>query len=75
MYDTKTYFQQSKKKNLVDTMTKVCEVLTADPPGSNARIKFEVFQELYEFLAVQVEKTTPKKHVDEVCAYLKTEWV
>lgn len=62
-------------KNLVETMTKVCEVLTADPPGANARIKFTIFQKIYEFLATQVEKTTPKKHVDEVCNYLTQEWI
>ena len=62
-------------KDLVETLTKVCQVLTADPPGANARIKFDVFKEIYEFLAVQVEQSTPKTHVDEVCAYLQSEWV
>ena len=55
-------------------MLKVCEVLTADPPGSNSRIKFEVFKDLYSFLAFQVEKSTTSKHVEEVSTYLKSEW-
>lgn len=56
-------------------MTKVCEVLTADPPGANARIKFDVFKELYLYLVMHVEKTTSKKHVEDVCHYLQNEWV
>ena len=56
-------------------MSKVCEVLTSDPPGSNARIKFTTFKELYIFLISQVEKSTSKKHAEEVCLYLETEWV
>ncbi|RNA24630.1 ropporin-1 [Brachionus plicatilis] len=61
-------------KDLTETMSKVCEVLTADPPGANSRIKFEVFNDLYSFLTFQVEKSTSSKHVEEVCAYLKSEW-
>jgi hypothetical protein len=56
-------------------MTKVCEVLTSDPLGANARIKFTVFKELYMFLISQVEKSTTKKHAEEVCLYLESEWV
>lgn len=56
-------------------MTKVCEVLTTDPPGNNARIKFEVFKEIYMYLISQVEKTTSKKHAEDVCSYLEKEWV
>lgn len=55
-------------------MTRVCEVLTADPPGSNARIKFDVFKEIYTYMGVEIEKSTSKKYVDEVCTYLQTEW-
>lgn len=55
-------------------MSKVCHVLTADPPGSNSRIKFEVFKDLYSFLAFQIEKATTSKHVEEVTNYLKSEW-
>ncbi len=56
-------------------MTRVCEVLTADPPGANARIKFERFQELYLYYVTQVEKTTSPRYAEEVCTYLKKEWV
>ncbi len=55
-------------------MTKVCEILTSDPPGSNARIKFEVFKEIYVYLITQVEKSTPMKYVEEVCSFLQSEW-
>ena len=59
---------------MADTMSKVCEVLTADPPGANSRIKFEVFKNLYTFLVFQIEKSTSPNHVEEVCTYLKSEW-
>ncbi len=62
-------------KDLNETMTRVCEVLTSDPPGSNARIKFTVFKEIYMYLISQVEKMTSKKHAEDVCAYLEKEWV
>lgn len=55
-------------------MSKVCEILTADPPGANYRIKFEVFKEVYTYLVTQIEKSTSLKHVEEVCNYLKSEW-
>ena len=56
-------------------MTRVCEVLTADPPGANARIKFEIFKDIYTYLVTQVEKVTSKRHVENVCNYLQNEWV
>ena len=63
------------KQDITETMSKVCEILTSDPPGSNARIRFELFKEIYVFLISQVEKSTPLKYVDEVCSYLDSEWV
>jgi hypothetical protein len=62
-------------KNITETMTKVCEILTADPPGANARIPFEKFKEIYSYMASSVEVDIPRKHVEEVCNYLETEWV
>ncbi len=56
-------------------MTKFCEILTSDPPGANARIKFEVFKETYLYLITQIEKSTSSKYAEEVCSYLQTEWV
>lgn len=62
-------------KDITDTMSKVCEILTTDAPGSNPRIKFTIFKEIYTYLITQVEKSTPKKYVDEVLNFLETEWV
>ena len=56
-------------------MTKVCEILTTDAPGSNPRIKFSIFKEIYTYLITQVEKSTPLKYVDEVNSFLESEWV
>ena len=61
-------------KDLTETMTRVCEVLTMDPPGNNSRIKFEVFKDIYIYLISQVEKKTSKKHAEDVCTYLEKEW-
>lgn len=62
-------------KDITDSMSKVCEILTSDPPGSNSRIKFDVFKEIYTYLITQVEKSTPMNYVEEVCSFLETEWV
>ena len=59
---------------MADTMSKVCEILTADPPGANSRIQFDKFKYIYIYLVSNVERETPRKHVDEVCQYLETEW-
>lgn len=55
-------------------MTKVCEILTADPPGANARISFQTFKDIYTYLVAYLERETPRSHVDDVCKYLQTEW-
>ena len=59
---------------MAETMTKVCEILTADLPGANARIPFDKFKYVYIYLVSNVERETPRKHVDDVCQYLETEW-
>ena len=61
-------------KDLTETLTKVCEILSLDPPGANARIKFDVFKEIYLYLITQVEKSTSPRYADGVLNYLQTEW-
>lgn len=56
-------------------MSKVSEILTSDPPGSNPRIKFAIFKEVYTYLITQVEKSTSMKYVEEVLSFLESEWV
>ncbi len=65
----------SISKDITDTMSKVCEILTTDAPGSNARIKFDTFKEIYTYLITQVEKSTSMKYVEEVNSYLESEWM
>jgi hypothetical protein len=61
-------------KDLIETLTKVCQILTSDEPGSNARIKFTVFKEIYSYLVMQIEKSSTRDKVEEVSNYLETEW-
>lgn len=62
-------------KDLTETLVKVCEVLTSDPPGANARIKFDVFKETYLYLITQIDKSTSRKYAEDVCNYLENNWV
>lgn len=41
----------SLASNISETLKILCEILTADPEGGAARISFELFKELYVYLA------------------------
>jgi hypothetical protein len=57
-----------------ETLLKVCELLTSDPPGANARISFEQWKDFYRYLA-RLEGGIDDGHVDKVLNYLQKEWV
>lgn len=61
-------------KNMTDTLMKVCELLTSDPPGANARISFEQWKKYYRYLA-QLDGEISESHIKQVIDYLANEWV
>ncbi|CAF0752473.1 unnamed protein product [Didymodactylos carnosus] len=61
-------------RNITDTLTKLCELLTSDPPGANARIPFEQWKKFYRYLA-ELDGDISEKHIKEVIDYLANEWV
>lgn len=62
------------KQDLTDTLIKICELLTSDPPGANARIPFEQWKNFYQYLA-EVDGDINKQHIKKVLDYLSNEWV
>ncbi|CAF3541151.1 unnamed protein product [Rotaria socialis] len=61
-------------KNMTDTLIKICELLTSDPPGANARIPFEQWKKYYRYLA-EIDGDIREPHIKEVIDYLANEWV
>ncbi|CAF0725952.1 unnamed protein product [Adineta ricciae] len=61
-------------KNITDTLIKICELLTSDPPGANARIPFDVWKKYYRYLA-ELDGDITEEHVKQVIDYLANEWV
>jgi len=61
-------------KNITDTLIKICELLTSDPPGANARIPFEQWKKFYRYLA-ELDGDVSEQHIKQVIDYLATEWV
>ncbi|CAF0736319.1 unnamed protein product [Rotaria sp. Silwood1] len=61
-------------KNITDTLIKICELLTSDPPGANARIPFEQWKKYYRYLA-ELDGEVHQQHIKEVIDYLANEWV
>ena len=53
---------------------KICELLTSDPPGANARIPFEQWKDFYRYLA-QLDGEISEEQVKNVVDYLQHEWV
>jgi len=58
-------------ETLTDAMRIVCEILTADPEGGAARIPYNQFKEIYQYLAVVDGEIAPAtvqevlRHLDE----------
>ena len=50
-------------------MKTVCEILTADPEGGPARIPFQLFQDLYRYLA-HVDGEISQEHIQSVLSAL-----
>ncbi|CAF0885699.1 unnamed protein product [Adineta steineri] len=61
-------------KNLTDTLIKICELLTSDPPGANARIPFEQWKKFYRYLA-ELDGDISEERIKQVIDYLANEWV
>lgn len=59
-------------ENITDAMKTVCEILTADPDGGPARIPFQLFQDLYRYLA-QIDGEITQEHINEVINHLTYE--
>lgn len=58
------------QKNLTGTMKTICEVLTADPEGGAARINFQLFKDLYTYLA-QIDGEISAEHIQSVINHLQ----
>ncbi|CAF2474909.1 unnamed protein product [Rotaria sp. Silwood2] len=61
-------------KSITDTLIKICELLTSDPPGANARIPFEQWKKYYRYLA-ELDGDVHEQQIKEVIDYLANEWV
>ena len=51
-------------------MKTVCEILTADPEGGPARIPFQLFQDLYRYLA-HIDGEISQEHLNNVISHLE----
>lgn len=56
-------------QGITDAMKTVCEILTADAEGGPARIPFQLFQDLYRYLA-QVDGEISQEHIQNVIGSL-----
>ncbi len=61
-------------QNITDTLIKLCELLTSDPPGANARISFEQWKKFYRYLA-ELDGEVSEPRIKQVIDYLANEWV
>ena len=59
---------------MTDTLMKICELLTSDPPGANPRIPFETWKKFYQYLA-ELDGDVSQAHMKQVIDYLANEWV
>ena len=57
-------------QSITDAMKTVCEILTADPDGGPARIPFQLFQDLYRYLA-QIDGDISTEHINQVISHLQ----
>lgn len=51
-------------------MKTMCEILSADPEGGPARIPFQLFQNLYKYLA-QIDGEISTEHLNAVLSHLE----
>ncbi|CAG5117085.1 unnamed protein product [Candidula unifasciata] len=56
--------------NMTDALRIICEILTSDAEGGPARISFQLFQDMYKFLA-EVDGEISNHQISDVIAYLK----
>jgi len=55
-------------------LIKICELLTSDPPGANARIPFEQWKKFYRYLA-DLDGEVSEQRIKQATDYLANEWV
>lgn len=55
--------------NISDALKSVCEVITKDLSGGQARVDFETFRFLYKYMAA-IDGEIPLRHVNEVLEHL-----
>ena len=54
---------------MAETLKLLCELLTADPEGGPSRINFELWKNLYQFLAT-IDKSITQDRIKEAVNYL-----
>ena len=57
-------------QNITEAMKTVCEILTNDAEGGPARISFQLFQDLYRFLA-EVDGEISSQQITDVVNHLQ----
>lgn len=57
-------------ENITGAMKMVCEILTADPDGGPARIPFQLFKDLYTYLAT-IDGEISQDHINTVITHLQ----
>lgn len=56
--------------NITSAMKVICEILTRDPEGGAARVPFDLFKELYTYLA-QIDGEISEEQIESVFTYLQ----
>jgi len=59
----------SLESNLTDAVTLLCKILTKDPEGGPASIPYDLFKQLFTYLA-EVDGNITQEHIESVVAYL-----
>ncbi|KAK7099159.1 ropporin-1-like protein [Littorina saxatilis] len=56
--------------NITDAMKVICEILTADPEGGPARVRFPLFKDLYQYLA-KIDGEISQQQINDVFNHLQ----
>eukprot|EP00916_Digyalum_oweni_P022034 GHVL01036522.1.p1 GENE.GHVL01036522.1~~GHVL01036522.1.p1 ORF type:complete len:222 (+),score=29.17 GHVL01036522.1:119-784(+) len=56
--------------NITDAMKVICEILTADPEGGPARVRFPLFKDLYQYLA-KIDGEISQQQINDVFDHLQ----
>lgn len=55
---------------MTDALRIICEILSSDPEGGPARVSFQLFQDMYRFLA-EVDGEIPDHQINDVISHLQ----